>query len=53
MLMEELIGLLRENNIMLRFLCNYIIEKEQVQDTKDFLNNVAADMYVETLTRGK
>lgn len=38
---------------MLRFLCNYIIEKEQTQDTKDFLNNVAADMYVETLTRRK
>lgn len=53
MLMEELIRLLRENNIMLRFICNHIIEKEQIQDTKDFLNNVAADMYVETLTRGK
>ena len=50
--MEELLRLLRENNIMLRFLCNYIIEKEQVQDTKDFLNNVAADVYVETITRG-
>lgn len=51
-LMEELIQLIRENNIMLRFICNNIIAKDQIQDTKDFLNNVAADMYVETLTRG-
>lgn len=36
---------------MLRFICNTIIVKDQVQDYKDFLNNVAADMYVETLTR--
>lgn len=38
---------------MLRFICNDIIAKNQIQDTKDFLSNVAADMYVETLTRGK
>lgn len=38
---------------MLRFLCNYIMEKEQTQDIKEFLSNVAADMYVETLARGK
>lgn len=50
--MEEIIQLLRENNLMLRFICNYLITKDQIQDTKDFLNNVAADMYVETLTRG-
>lgn len=37
---------------MLKFICNYIISKDKVQDYKDFLNNVAADMYVETLTRG-
>lgn len=37
---------------MLRFICNYLITKDQIQDTKDFLNNVAADMYVETLTKG-
>lgn len=51
--MEEIIELLRENNRMLRFLCTNIIEKDQIQDYKDFLNNVAADMYVESLTRGK
>lgn len=50
--MEDILQLLRENNIMLRFICNNIIAKDQIQDTKDFLNNVAADMYVETLTRG-
>lgn len=37
---------------MFRFICNNIIAKDQVQDIKDFLNNVAADMYVETLTKG-
>lgn len=41
-----------ENNMMLRFICNNIIEKDQVQDYKDFLNNVAADMYVESLEKG-
>lgn len=51
--MEEIIRLLKENNIMLKFICNYIVNKDQIQDYKDFLNNVAADMYVETLTRGK
>ena len=39
--------------MMLRFICNYIISKEQIQDVKDFINNVAADMYVETITKGK
>lgn len=38
--------------MMLRFICNNIIARDQIQDAKDFLNNVAADMYVETLTRG-
>lgn len=52
-LIEELVRLLNENNLMLRFICNKIIEKDQIRDYKDFLNNVAADMYVETLTRGK
>lgn len=51
--MNEILQLLRENNMMLRFICNYIISKEQIQDVKDFLNNVAADMYVETITKGK
>ena len=51
--MEEIIRLLRENNIMLKFICNYIIKQEQTQDIKEFLSNVAADMYVETLTKGK
>lgn len=37
---------------MLRFICNNIIAKDQIQDTKDFLNNVAADIYVENLTKG-
>lgn len=50
--MEEILQLLRENNIILKFICNYIIGKEQVQDMKDFLNNVTADMYVKTLTIG-
>lgn len=52
-MVEEILRLLRENNLMLRFICNNIIAKDQIQDYKDFLNNVAADMYVETLTRGK
>lgn len=51
--MEEIIQLLRENNIMLQFLCRNIIEKDQIQDYKDFLNNVAADMYVESLASSR
>lgn len=50
--MDEIIRLLRENNLMLRFICENIIEKDRIQDYKDFLNNVAVDMYVETLTKG-
>lgn len=38
---------------MLRFIYNNIITRDQIQGTKDFLNNVAADIYVKTLTRGK
>lgn len=49
--MTNLEYLIRQNNVMLKFICNYIIEKEQVQDIKDYINNVAADMYVEGLTR--
>lgn len=41
--MNEILQLLRENNMMLRFICNYIISKEQIQDVKDFLNNVAVE----------
>lgn len=51
--MEEMIKLLKENNQMLKFICNYIINQAQTQDIKEFLSNVAADMYVETLTRNK
>lgn len=47
----EILNLVRENNLMLKYICNYIIQKEQTQDYKDFLNNVAADMYVETLNK--
>lgn len=48
---EELLRLLRENNLLLKSLCAYIIHKDQQQDIKDFLNNVAADMYVESLEK--
>lgn len=51
--MEELIRLLRENNLMLKFICRYVIEKEQIQDFKDFVNNVTADIYSDYLTKRK
>lgn len=51
--MTEIIQLLKENNIMLKYICNYIINQVQTQDIKEFLSNVAADMYVESLTKGK
>lgn len=38
---------------MLKYICNYIINQVQTQDIKEFLSNVAADMYVESLTKGK
>lgn len=37
---------------MLKYICNNIINKEQSRDMKDFLSNIVADMYVESITRG-
>lgn len=51
--MKKIVRLLRENNVMFKFICNYIIKQEQTQYIKKFLSNVAVDMYVETLTKKK
>lgn len=51
--MEEIIRLLKENNTMLQSLCRNIIEKDQIQDHKDFINNIIPNIYVKLLTKRK
>lgn len=50
MITEEILQLLKENNIMLRFICDYIIHKESPktrdsEDLKNFMANLVADLY--------
>lgn len=51
--MEEIIQLLKENNIMLRYICENIISKEQTQDSRDIMNNIVGDMLAEYLIKKK
>ena len=48
--MEEILRLLRENNLMLQFLCNYIMrekspKRKNSEDLKNFMTNLVADWY--------
>ena len=46
--MEEILKLLRENNLMLRAICKYIINhnrEESIEDIKDFVTNIVANIY--------
>lgn len=46
--MEEALRLLRENNLMLRAICQYITEHsrdESAEDIKDFVTNIIANIY--------
>lgn len=47
-LMEEVLRLLRENNLMLRAICQYIAEHSKdgsEEDIKDFVTNIIANIY--------
>lgn len=43
---EEVLNLLRENNIMLKAICQYIIDNGGFkEDIKDFVTNIIANIY--------
>lgn len=47
-IMEEVLRLLRENNLMLRAICQYIAEHSKdgsAEDIKDFVTNIIANIY--------
>lgn len=43
--------LLEANNIMLQFLCNYIInpQRKDKEDLKNFMTNLVADLYTDNV----
>lgn len=46
--MEEILRLLRENNLMLRAICQYLFEHNKegsLEDIKDFVTNIVANIY--------
>lgn len=46
--MEEMLQLLRENNIMLKAICLHLSEhnkEESKEDIKDFISNIMANIY--------
>lgn len=49
--MEEAIQLLRENNQMLRYICNYLAMQGTIeeQDNKNLMINILADLLVDNL----
>lgn len=49
--MEEMLTLLRENNSMLKFICNYLISQgsAEFQDNKNLMINILADLFVDKL----
>ena len=49
---EEILRLLKENNIMLKFICENIIAKEQNQDSRDVMNNVIGDWIANYIMNG-
>ncbi len=50
--MEEILRLLRENNQMLRLICNYLASQGSTehQDSKNLMINILADLFVDNLT---
>lgn len=48
---EEILQLLKENNQMLRYICNYLIQQGSVehQDNKNLMINIMADLLVDNL----
>lgn len=52
-MMEEILRLLWENHLMLKFICNNIIEKEQTQDLRDIINNISGDLAAQILSGDK
>lgn len=50
MITEEILQLLKENNLMLRYICSYITKVEdpknrEKDDFKNFMTNLVADWY--------
>lgn len=50
--MEEIIQILRENNIMLKYICGYIMKIDnpqyrQAEDLKNLMTNLVADFYTD------
>lgn len=48
--MEEILRLLRENNLMLKYLCSYVLKEDhpktrEKEDLKNFMTNLVADWY--------
>lgn len=47
-LMDEILRLLKENNLMLKAICKYLVERDKEgsnEDIKDFVTNVVANIY--------
>lgn len=47
-IMEEILQLLRENNLMLKAICKYLVERDREgsnEDIKDFVTNIVANIY--------
>lgn len=53
--MEEILQLLRENNQMLKYICNYLGQQgsSDQQDNKNLMINIIADLFVDSLNRGR
>lgn len=51
--LQEILKLSLENNMMLRYICNIIIEKEQTQDLRDIINNISGDLAAQILSGNK
>lgn len=49
--MEEILRLLRDNNQMLRLICNYLASQGSTehQDSKNLMINILADLFVDKL----
>lgn len=50
--MEELLKLLQENNLMLKYICSYIAKIDNPryrgqEDLKNFMTNLVADFYTD------
>lgn len=46
--MSELLKLLKENNLMLKAICIYLVERDKegsAEDIKDFVSNIVANIY--------